>query len=447
MRRAEQIATFEPRGIAKLIREGVERREYRLRTPQGSVLHRLVLEVLGARRAAWRVTYDVRKGATRSRHKIKIGDASTPLPTVNERWHEAVAKIEAGGDPAGDAAATNVRGAELADMTFDILVADYLAAKAKLRWLPELQRLVAHDLLPRLGKLPAAAITPLDIEAAVEVVTNRGAPAAARTVYVACKGIFAWGLGKAKWRHAGLATNPAAAITGPAAPAAKTRKLSDDELRLFWSVLDAGEGFEPGTADAFRLVLLLARRANEVLGAAWAEIELDRPDPLWRLPPERSKNGREVLIPLAGRALAILAQRRAANTDGHRFVFPGRGGKSLTEGVMKTALRRLFEPRTSGNTTLQALLPPPPFSTHDLRRTVANRASEELDYSQETIAALLGHAAANVTDAHYSQASKIKRVRLLVTAWDAHLTAILSGEAADTGGNVVRLRAGGGDGG
>ena len=71
----------------------------------------------------------------------------------------------------------------------------------------------------------------------------------------------------------------------------------------------------------------------------------------------------------------------------------------------------------------------PAFSVHDLRRTVANRCSEELDFDVETIKAFLGHAANNVTDLHYSQSSKLNRTRRLVEAWSAHLQMIIAGIA------------------
>ena len=62
MRTAALTITFEPKGVARLIRDAGERKEFRLKTPQGSVMERLVLEVLGGRRASWRTNYDVVKG-------------------------------------------------------------------------------------------------------------------------------------------------------------------------------------------------------------------------------------------------------------------------------------------------------------------------------------------------------------------------------------------------
>jgi integrase len=396
-------------------------------------MDRLVLEVFGRGRAAWRVHYDLVTGRLRRRRKLKIGDASTPISTVRERWHAAIGVIEKGGDPVGDIATRRLVDAQRSEMTFSRLVAEFLSAKvqAGLRSLNEVRRILEKDCVPILGKRPVADIHELELEAIIERIAVRGAPVQARATHVHLQSIFEWALGTARWRAAGLASNPARLIKKPKPPAPRTRKLSNLEIREFWAALEQADGIEAGTAAAFLLTLLLGRRSGEILALPWCELELDRPDPLWRLPPTRSKNRREVIIPLSAPAIALLRDRRLENDalpQPHAFVFPGVGGKPLTEGVLRTALRRMFE---SGR------LAPPRFSVHDIRRTVAHRCSEELDFSQEIIAAFLGHKANGVTDEHYSQASKLNRTRRLTEAWATHLMDIIAGGA---GSNVVSLR-------
>jgi integrase len=95
----------------------------------------------------------------------------------------------------------------------------------------------------------------------------------------------------------------------------------------------------------------------------------------------------------------------------------------LTPGVLRAAIKRL-----------RAIIAPdgPTYSPHDLRRTCANRAAEDLDFDTETIAALLSHRSGGVTDAHYTQASKLNRIRRLVEAWSSHLLSIVERQTADS---------------
>ena len=160
MRTAAHAITFEPKGIARLIREATDRREYRIKSPQGGIMERLVLEVLGARRAAWRVHYDMVRGGHRIRRKLKIGEATTPIASVKERWHAAVRAIEQGGDPVGDVAAQRMTDTERSVMTFGRLVAEYLIAKeqAGMRSIDEVRRILEKDCVPPLGNRSVADI-------------------------------------------------------------------------------------------------------------------------------------------------------------------------------------------------------------------------------------------------------------------------------------------------
>ena len=77
-------------------------------------------------------------------------------------------------------------------------------------------------------------------------------------------------------------------------------------------------------AKALEFVILTAARTNEVLGATWDEIELDRR--VWTLPAERMKVPREHRVPLSEPAIAILTHLQALKFG--EFVFPGaREGK------------------------------------------------------------------------------------------------------------------------
>src|SRR3546814_283245 len=75
-------------------------------------------------------------------------------------------------------------------------------------------------------------------------------------------------------------------------------------------------------------------RTSETRFATWDEFEdLDGPEPLWRLSPERMKMTREHLVPLSRQVVELLRRRRR-ETNGD-FVFPGaKHGKPISENTM-----------------------------------------------------------------------------------------------------------------
>ena len=84
-------------------------------------------------------------------------------------------------------------------------------------------------------------------------------------------------------------------------------------------------------ARALEYLILTAARTSEVIGATWAEIDLEAR--LWTIPGSRMKAGREHRVPLSEPVLAILDQLAKARTG--EFVFPGwRMGKPLSNMAM-----------------------------------------------------------------------------------------------------------------
>src|SRR6266446_3236218 len=80
---------------------------------------------------------------------------------------------------------------------------------------------------------------------------------------------------------------------------ARTRVLSDDELRIIWPLLS-----EAGTFGALlKTLLLTAQRRDEVANMSLKEIGTDG---IWTIPAERYKTKRPNFVPLSKEALAII---------------------------------------------------------------------------------------------------------------------------------------------
>ena len=111
------------------------------------------------------------------------------------------------------------------------------------------------------------------------------------------------------------------------------RAMPYDQVGGFLATL---RGIDTISARALELILLTAVRRNEGLGARWSEVDLARA--LWTIPKERTKSGKEHVVPLSRQALAVLAELHAVEHS--PFVFPGRPASKPLSGE---ALRSLLQ--------------------------------------------------------------------------------------------------------
>jgi integrase len=169
---------------------------------------------------------------------------------------------------------------------------------------------------------------------------------------------------------------------------ARTRVLSDEEIRCIWPVLD-----ELGNYGALvKMLLLTAQRHQEVARMSYNEITNDG---IWTIPAERYKAKRPNFVSLSKAALALIAaQPRFA--DCH-YVFPSRAKTPYSRsGRNKAALDRAVFKGMQKNAKQGAKVEPlPNWTIHDLRRTAKTlmvRAGVRPDISER----VLGHVIAGV---------------------------------------------------
>ena len=97
--------------------------------------------------------------------------------------------------------------------------------------------------------------------------------------------------------------NPASFTPGYAVPK-RSRVLSDHELRALWQATQDATADDPDDYSmVLRLCLWTGVRRGEAGGLRWSELT----DGIWTLPPERTKNGRELVLPLAEQTRDALA--------------------------------------------------------------------------------------------------------------------------------------------
>jgi integrase len=181
---------------------------------------------------------------------------------------------------------------------------------------------------------------------------------------------------------------------------ARTRVLSDDEIRAIWPELA-----EAGTFRTLvKLLLLTAQRRDEVAQMALSEIGADG---IWMIPAERYKTKCANFVPLSKAALTLItAQPRI---DGSKYVFSSRSGTpfsafSWNKAALDRAVLAAMQKQANGT----EVAPIPNWHLHDLRRTAKTlmaRAGVRPDISER----VLGHSIAGVEgiyDRHHSAGEK-----------------------------------------
>jgi integrase len=169
---------------------------------------------------------------------------------------------------------------------------------------------------------------------------------------------------------------------------ARTRILSDEEIRFIWPVLGQSGTF--GTM--VKMLLLTGQRRDEV--AQMSRNEIDK-DGIWTIPAERYKTKRPNHVPLSKAALAVIeAQPKIDDCD---YIFASRAGtpfsgfaKSKTK--LDKAVFATLKAQAKKGTKVEPL---PNWTLHDVRRTAKTlmvRAGVRPDISER----VLGHVIAGV---------------------------------------------------
>jgi integrase len=275
---------------------------------------------------------------------------------------------------------------------------------------------LATHVYPVFGALPVEAIDTALVMRAIEPMWET-TPETASRVRGRIENVLDW----AKARGLRDGANPAAwkgHIKNLLPLKSRVRRVehfaapSHGELPEVMAELRRQEGV---AARALEFAILTAARGGEVRGARWSEINLA--ERLWVLPGERMKAGREHRVPLADRAIEIIAEMRHV-CDGE-FLFHGRGpGRPLSNMAMLAVLRRM------GRADLTA---------HGFRSTFSDWAAERTNFPAEVREMALAHVVANQVEAAYRRGDLFHKRRQLADAWARY--------CGNPSGNVVVLTA------
>jgi integrase len=362
---------------------------------------------------------------------------ATSLKEARERALEARGTVSRGGDPQRDkrAAAAAARAQKIRSLK-DLADSYLAAAEAKNRpgsVAVDRQRIESH-IIPKLGKQQITAVSRAQVRELVNDIGGRGHAVTANRVA---------GILVKLYRHARddldmPVQNPATGLQSTFEETSRSRVLNDDELRALWPALQ-GPNFSPLTetmALSLRLCGLTLQRGQEVCGIDVRELHLDQR--IWIIPPERTKNHREHVVPLSPAALAVInralairpkPKERKRKLSGPLFPSPRDPTKPITRHALTRAMARLCD-----EIGIEDAGP------HDLRRTGAtNITSERIGMPRFVVSAVLNHVSemGGIT-AVYDRNEYLSEKRSALEAWARLLTTVAKRKEKGRGRTAAR---------
>ncbi|MBC7705090.1 MAG: integrase arm-type DNA-binding domain-containing protein, partial [Rhodoferax sp.] len=290
----------------------------------------LYLEVKPNAVKAWRYRFEMVCDGQRKESVFAIGDYANPpaaetkqetaarraggrftLAEAREERIKARALVKQGINPAHHRQHNRIVLDQESATTFDVVAREWLATKdwetvTVGRRLNMLERTV----FPKIGALPVKRITSAHILELLRKIAKANGPSVAAEAQRTISAIFEF------------AVSTLRADSDPVHPVRKALPTNKTQHKRALPVAEIGKllrsvaGYERNfqTVAALRMLWFTLARPNEVMGAQWSELDLDKA--LWRIPAERMKGRKEHTVPLPRQAVEEL--RKLQVVTGHR---------------------------------------------------------------------------------------------------------------------------------
>jgi len=332
------------------------------------------------------------------------------LAQAREDRTEAKKIIKKGIDPVQQKRLQKLNKRKSAENTFKAIANEWLE-KQEGGWTPghfvSVRKSINKELLPDLGNMPIADITPQEVIAVVKKVENRGALEIASKVLQRASSIFRYAVQTGLVKY-----NPASELRGTI----RTRKVShrpalkEADLHEFFNKLDHYDG-DLITVLALKLLILTFVRPGELRGARWEEFNIEKAE--WRIPEERMKMNEEHIVPLSRQSLQVIYELQPL-TGYRELLFPNRNGegKGISENTMTYALYRMgYHSRATA---------------HGFRST-ASTILNESGFSPDVIERQLAHKERNQVRAAYNRSSYLMERKKMMQWWADYLDSLVHG--------------------
>jgi len=347
----------------------------------------------------------VRQGGSRRfvyQYKLNGANRRVTFKEANVKRARAAAQILAakvtlGSDPALEKEAAH----DAAGDTFKRCLDRYLArpqGQRRERTLQEIRRHLERNLQP-LHRLHVKEISRRRVaDELMRLTAENGAVQSNRT-RSSLSAFLNWCIGE------GYVDVNIAAQTNKHEEIARSRVLSDAELRTIWNALPEQGDYR----DLIRLLIMTGQRLREIGDLSWREVDLDKA--IITLPPSRTKNHREHVVPLSVPALEIL-KGRARNE--RELVF-GQTGDHGFSGFSRA--KGLLDQRAKLKV---------PWVVHDIRRSVATGLARLVQ--PHIVECVLGHVGgfkAGIASTYNLHAYEDEK-RHALDLWGKHISGLVS---------------------
>lgn len=330
---------------------------------------------------------------------------------------DLLAQARLGRDPAREKTMAREKVAE----TFGAILPRFLErqrARLKPRSYQELERHLLAHAKPLHGR-PIEALDRRAIATRLAEIAERSGPAASNRVRTSVSSFLTWAA------REGYVDSNAAAFTNKAVEnGSRERVLTDDELAAIWRAAD-GDGQYGAIV---KLLMLSGARRDEIASLRWSEVDLDAATVT--LPPARTKNRREFVIPLVEPTLSLLAAQ--PRREGRDHVF----GRGTDRGFQDwSGSKADLDARITTMRKGRAL----EWRLHDFRRSLSTALHERFAVSPHVIEAVLGHVGGHKSGVAgvYNRASYLDERRRALQRWADHIEQLVSGKKPNT---IVKLR-------
>jgi integrase len=341
------------------------------------------------------------------------------LALARERHAEARKLLATGVDPMAQRKAEKTEEKIASENSFQSVTAQWLEhwqeGKSS-RHVDTVRRRMAADILPCLGARPIAEIEAPELVAMANAIQDRGARDIAKRALETVGQVFRYGIA-----HGYSKRNPSSEIR-PSDILKPTRKVNyarvdAKELPTLLKRIEVYQGKQV-TRLAMKLMATTFVRTSELIGAKWAEFDLE--NARWDIPAERMKMRTPHIVPLARQALEVLEMLREL-TGNNEWLFPGdlNAAQPMSNNTILKALERMgYKGRMTG---------------HGFRG-LASTILHEQGYAHDHIELQLAHAPRNAVSAAYNHALYLEPRAKMMQDWADFL------ERTQRGGKVLPFR-------
>jgi len=277
------------------------------------------------------------------------------------------------------------------------------------------KQVIDHDINPAIGGVKLQAVTTPVLAGVVDRMVARGAESHAGKAVQYLKMMFSFAESRGYLPH-----NPAASLRKKdlgVVERERVRWLTSQEIGAVWETLDAETRLSPQVRYGLKLLLAVGVRTDELRLARWDQLDLDGPEPLWRIPKENTKTGAAWEVPLSDLAVELLKGLKK-DTPKSVWVMPGKDPKKpITDKILARAVARLLEAEK---------LRMPRWVPHDMRRTMRTHLSD-LKVAPHVAEKCLNHSLGAIAQI-YDQHTYLDERREALQLWANRLRAALGGE-------------------